>query len=92
MKKVIKNLANVAFLALAVTSMVFGLGNLQPPQFRGWHDVVVQPGQSLWTICVANCPNADTRDVITAVCQRDHISGNKCIQPGQTLLVPTQAS
>ena len=92
MNKNVKMLASGAVLAVFSMVMFFGLiSNLASPQFMGWHKVVVEPGQSLWTICAYNCPNADTRDVVYVVCQRDHIAGDECIQPGQVLWVPSQA-
>ena len=81
------------FFVVVVIAVISGFRTtVLPPRFSGWHQVVVQPGQSLWSICVSNCPQADTRIVIDAVCQRDHIAGNRCIQPGEVLYVPTKVS
>ena len=89
-RKLIVALAvDVAFTALLSVVVITAFQRLEPT-FIGWHKVVVEPGQSLWGICVSNCPQANTEDVISAVCARDHIGGNQCLQPGQVLLVPTQ--
>ena len=92
-KKIRNRIVDAVFFAVVTIAIVSGFRTtVLPPRFSDWHKVVVQPGQSLWSICVSNCPQADTRIVIDAVCQRDHIVGNKCIQPGQVLYVPTRVS
>lgn len=50
--------------------------------------VVVQPGQSLWTIAAASVPNRDTRDVIAEIVQLNNLDGGRVL-PGQQLFVPT---
>ncbi|WP_067936287.1 hypothetical protein [Alicyclobacillus kakegawensis] len=61
---------------------------LLPPKFAGWVPVTVQPGQTLWTLGTSHCPDADPRDVIQAIEQRNHIGGS--VKPGQVVLVPTK--
>lgn len=73
------------FALLLVSGLLVGF---QSPYFRDWRRVTVQPGQTLWGICEQFCPSSDTRDVIAAVCQRNHIDGD-ILQPGQVLWVPT---
>ncbi len=49
--------------------------------------VVVQPGQSLWTVAEAWDPDADTRLVIADIEQMNSMTGDQ-LQPGETLWVP----
>ena len=67
------------------------LSAIQTPTFTAWRQVVVQPGDTEWRLAVTYCPNADTRQVIAAICARNHLSGSD-IQPGQILWVPSKAS
>ena len=92
-KKFRNRIVDGIFFVVVVIAVISGFRTtVLPPRFSGWHQVVVQPGQSLWSICVANCPQAPTDEVVNAVCARDHIGGNQCIQPGEVLYVPTKVS
>ena len=92
MKKFKMLAVDVTMVTLIATAFVSGFTNWLPLHYSGWRKVIVEPGDSLWSICEANCPQANTEDVIGVVCARDHIGGNQCLQPGQVLYVPTQVS
>jgi nucleoid-associated protein YgaU len=50
--------------------------------------VVVEPGDSLWSIAVRTAPTTDPRDVVTRIRDLNGMRSN-LIQPGQVLLVPS---
>lgn len=55
--------------------------------YRGMHEIVVQPGQTLWSIASAAEPTADPRIVISQIMAVNALSGTD-IQAGQLLWVP----
>ena len=56
--------------------------------YQGLTQVVVQPGQTLWSIASAAEPSADPRLVIQQIIQANALSG-ATIHAGQLLWVPT---
>jgi hypothetical protein len=59
-----------------------------PAQVRaGMQHVVVQPGQSLWSIAVQAEPQADPRAVIQQIIQFNALS-SEVVAPGESLWVP----
>lgn len=62
---------------------------VRPPVFSGWVQVVVNPGDSEWSIALDHGPKVDTRDVVEAMEGRNHIGD--VIQPGERIWVPTKA-
>jgi len=82
----------VAGLAwLAGTARADAAGSGPPPGsvYRGLHSVVVQPGQSLWTIASRAEPSADPRGVIQEIIDLNAL-GSSPIQPGQRLWLPRE--
>jgi hypothetical protein len=55
--------------------------------YAGMHQVVVQPGQTLWSIATAAEPSADPRQVIQEILTANSMTGGT-IQAGQLLWVP----
>jgi hypothetical protein len=55
--------------------------------YQGMHQIVVQPGQTLWSIAVAAEPTADTRIVVQEIVTANALSGST-ISAGQLLWVP----
>jgi LysM repeat protein len=55
--------------------------------YRGMTQVVVRPGQTLWSIASRAEPAADPRLVIQQIIEVNGLSG-PVIQPGQSLWVP----
>ncbi len=53
--------------------------------------VVVQPGESLWSIAEQVAPNADPRDVIDAIVSFNHLPSADVV-PGEQLGVPAPYS
>jgi LysM repeat protein len=49
--------------------------------------VVVQPGQSLWSLVQAYAPDVDPRQAIAQVLELNSLSGDQ-LQPGQVLWMP----
>jgi LysM domain len=55
--------------------------------YQGMHQVVVQPGQTLWSIAAAAEPSADPRTVIQEIMTANALAGSG-ISAGQQLWVP----
>jgi len=55
--------------------------------YAGMHQIVVQPGQTLWSIATAAEPSADPRQVIQEILTANSMTGGT-IQAGQLLWVP----
>ena len=55
--------------------------------YQGMHQMVVQPGQTLWSIASAAEPTADPRSVVQQIMSVNALSGTD-IQAGQLLWVP----
>ena len=92
----------MVFIALPLTLLavlLFGLaGFLNAPakasdsasQLSGTPaiSVIVQPGQSLWTIAGTIAPERDPRDVIADIVQLNNLEAGR-VMPGQQLFVPS---
>src|SRR5215469_10016721 len=55
--------------------------------YQGMHQVVVRPGQTLWSIAAAAEPSADPRNVIQEIMSTNSL-GSPTISAGQLLWVP----
>jgi LysM domain len=55
--------------------------------YQGMHEIVVQPGQTLWSIALAAEPTADTRVVVQEIMTANAL-GSSIISTGQLLWVP----
>jgi hypothetical protein len=55
--------------------------------YQGMHQVVVQPGQTLWSIAAKADPSADPRDVVREIMSANAL-GSPSITAGQLLWVP----
>lgn len=51
------------------------------------HSVVVQPGDSLWTIAAAQYPEDDVRAQVDAIESANHLSSAQ-LSPGEELVLP----
>jgi len=84
-----------AMLAVAVLAWMGGAtraeaaGSGSPPSavYRNLAKVVVQPGESLWTIAAQAEPAADPRNVVQQIIDLNALGGSS-IQPGERLWVP----
>ncbi|MGH8891593.1 MAG: LysM peptidoglycan-binding domain-containing protein [Acidothermaceae bacterium] len=94
-------IVGVVLLALVVTalSFVFGLAPSHAstgsagsrPVAASSFDaatVVVQPGDTLWSIATRISPNTDPRAVVDAIIAANHLSG-ATVQAGQLLTLPS---
>jgi LysM domain len=52
------------------------------------HTVVVQPGESLWSIATDIAPEHDPREVLMRIREMNDL-GTQHVYPGQSLAVPT---
>lgn len=84
----------VVVLALLVTLVVLSVGfgavssasesSERPPTAR----VVVQPGQTLWSLASTALPSLDPREAVSRVADLNGLTPNSQIVPGQPLLLP----
>jgi hypothetical protein len=51
------------------------------------HSVVVEPGETLWSVATRIEPHADPRRVVADIEARNHLS-SAAVEPGELLLVP----
>jgi hypothetical protein len=79
--------AALAWIAGATRADAAGSGPPPSAVYRNLNSVVVQPGQSLWTIAAQAEPSADPRGVIQEIIDLNALGGAS-IQPGQHLWVP----
>jgi LysM domain len=91
---VVGALVMAAATAAALLIMLLGPGGAQATDhgparagYQGLHQVVVQPGQTLWSIAAAAEPAADTRVVIQEIMAANALDGSG-ISAGQLLWVP----
>lgn len=86
-------------LAVLVAAPVLALGALgvlqaatatagQEAVAVSYETVVVQPGETLWSIAAAVAPDVDPREVIADIQQLNGVGG--AIQPGQQLTIPAE--
>jgi LysM domain-containing protein len=79
--------AALAWLAGAARADAAGSGVPSRAVYHSLHSVVVEPGQSLWSIAVRYDPTADPRGVIQQIIDLNALSGTS-VQPGQHLWLP----
>jgi len=77
-------LAALAVTLLALLLLAGGVFAGGPPPPRA---VVVQPGDSLWTIAAAHYPNDDVRAQVDAIESANHL-GSAPLTPGERLVLP----
>ena len=75
----------LALGVLASTGSVRASGAASTAPANG--HVVVQPGQSLWSIARTVAPQADTRATVAAIVELNGLDGS-VVHPGQALVVP----
>jgi hypothetical protein len=86
---VVTGLTIVALLATVLASGRAQATNHGQPSagYQGMHKIVVQPGQTLWSIALAAEPTADTRVVVQEIMTANALSSST-IGAGQLLWVP----
>jgi hypothetical protein len=85
-RRLLRNLAIggavLGLLFLIFTSRALGATPPRPPRV-----VVVQPGQTVWSIAEAQFPNQDPRQSVYEIDQTNHLSGG-LVYPGERLRLP----
>ncbi len=82
--------ASLTVLAVALTTSLIGpVGHAFEARatVRQARTVVVQPGDSLWTIAHRAAPSADPRAVVDAIAGANEVEAGG-LRPGQRLVVP----
>jgi nucleoid-associated protein YgaU len=83
--------ALVAVVVLAVAGLLMSRTSgaaTQRPEPVGQRSIVVQPGQTLWSIAKDVAPNRDIRKVIYEI-RRVNGLDSAMVRSGQTLVLPT---
>jgi hypothetical protein len=82
------------FAAIALVVALAAAGGAQATShgqpragYQGMHEIVVRPGQTLWSIASAVEPGADPRDVVQQIMTANAMTGTM-ISAGQLLWVP----
>lgn len=85
-RRVLRNLAIggavLGLLFLVFTSRVLGAAPPRPPRV-----VVVQPGQTVWSIAEGQFPNQDPRQSVDEIDRANHLAGGR-VYPGERLRLP----
>ena len=79
--------AVLAWMGGATRAEAAGSGSPPSAVYRNLAKIVVQPGESLWTIAAQAEPAADPRNVIQQIIDLNALGGSS-IQPGERLWVP----
>lgn len=88
---VVGALVSLPFAALLViTGSVAADAETADPRGSATATVVVQPGESLWSIAQAIAPHDDPRSTITTIRDLNGL-GTDTVVPGQSLVVPRAA-
>jgi nucleoid-associated protein YgaU len=75
-------------MVLSVTGTIFGANQAESLTKPVYTEIVIQSGDTLWNLAEEFGPdNQDTRKVVHAICNLNHISADS-IFPGQTILIP----
>ncbi|MBO0703102.1 MAG: LysM peptidoglycan-binding domain-containing protein, partial [Candidatus Dormibacteraeota bacterium] len=67
--------------------LIFSSHVLGAPPPRPAEVVVVQPGQTVWSIAEAHFPNQDPRQTVDEIDQVNHLHGG-LVYPGERLRLP----
>ena len=86
-RTVIVLMALLTALVLSVTARSSSVEAGNAPAEVATTTVVVQPGQTLWTVARSIAPNADVRVTIARIQDLNGITGAS-VRPGQQLVVP----
>jgi LysM repeat protein len=90
-----RRLARTAIVLLAVlAALLLSVASRQTPVQAGTGPatsatttVVVQPGQTLWTVARSLSPDADARETVARIQELNGLTGSS-VRPGQSLIVP----
>jgi LysM repeat protein len=78
-----------AVLAFVVTGLVDGTAGTTAPSRPPTRSIVVQPGQTLWSIAREVAPSGDRRDVIARIVELNALPSTD-VAAGTRLAVPTR--
>jgi Tfp pilus assembly protein FimV len=79
--------ATLVWMATAGGAAAFSEGASARSPHAGMTQVMVQPGQTLWSVAAAAEPSANTSVVVQQIMDANSLNGGS-IQPGQLLWVP----
>jgi hypothetical protein len=92
---VVATLVVIVIAAIALVVVLAAAGGAQATNhgqprggYQGMHEIVVRPGQTLWSIASATEPGADPRDVVQQIMTANAMTGTT-ISAGQLLWVPS---
>ena len=95
-RTVVRALLLVIFLAGAVLALSFGHGATSQAAVTAGSQpatrtVVVEPGESLWSIALQVAPNSDPRETIARIAVLNDLSSS-VVPAGKALIVPAPAA
>jgi hypothetical protein len=74
-------------VALASSRHTADAGTTAVTQMRATGSVVVQPGESLWSLAKELAPTADPRSTVARIRDLNHLASDR-VEAGQALVVP----
>ena len=74
-------------LSLTVTLPMLSNGHLHAATATRYASVVVQPGDTLWSIAAKHAGSGDVQDAIDLISTVNHLHG-ATLQPGEHLRIP----
>ncbi len=91
-RRLVRTVAVLALVVLAFVGFVLGQGGVSiagtDPTGPATTRVVVQPGQTLWSIASAALPSVDSRDAVARVADLNDLAPGAQLAPGQPLILP----
>ena len=85
-RRAVRNVA-IGVAALALLFLIFSSRVLGATPPRPAQVVVVQPGQTVWSIAESRYPNQDPRQTVDEIDRANHLSGG-AVYPGERLRLP----
>ncbi|HKL10692.1 MAG TPA: LysM peptidoglycan-binding domain-containing protein [Clostridia bacterium] len=88
-KKFITRTALLLFLSFCILSVPLRLVQANGMQEKQYREIVVKPGDTVWTIAESQNQDRDLRETVFEIFEANHLHSH-IIQPGQTILVPVK--
>jgi len=95
--RIVKPFRFFTFVLVVTLTIIFILytilsGTTEASAMETYRQVTVHQNETLWTIAEENSSNhVDTRDLVAEICDINDVKPDE-IQPGDTLIVPVEAS
>lgn len=91
-RRLVRTVVVLALVLLAFVGFVLGQGGVSVAgtgsDGPATVQVVVQPGQSLWSIAAEALPEMDARDAVVRIADLNNLTPTAQLTPGQPLVLP----